>query len=125
MYATSPDQLVDQGPNASATLKPQRAWPAILTLFVLAPFTAELLSGSTPILVYFTNPLSFVLNPLLYGCGALLVREVARRRGLGWTGVLWLGAAYGIFEEGVTLIPLGAAPPDATLASPPPLPSIS
>jgi hypothetical protein len=83
--------------------KPKRAWPAILTLFFLAPFTAEVLSNSTPILVFLTNPILAILNLLLYGCGALLVREVARRRGLGWAGVLWLGAAYGVFEEGLAL----------------------
>jgi hypothetical protein len=86
-----------------ATTKPPRNWPAILLLFFLAGFTAEVLTGSTPILVYLTNPFSFIFNPLLYGCGALLVREIVRRRGLGWTSVLWLGAAYGIFEEGLVI----------------------
>ncbi|HEY7835437.1 MAG TPA: hypothetical protein VIG30_17810, partial [Ktedonobacterales bacterium] len=86
-----------------ATTKPPRNWPAILLLFFLAGFTAEVLTGSTPILVYLTNPFSFIFNPLLYGCGALLVREIVRHRGLGWTSVLWLGAAYGIFEEGLVI----------------------
>ncbi|HYM29180.1 MAG TPA: hypothetical protein VET66_13595, partial [Steroidobacteraceae bacterium] len=70
---------------------------------MLAPVTAEVLSGSTPILEFARNPVLAVINFPLYGCGVLLVRELARRRGLGWTGVLWLGAAYGIWEEGVVL----------------------
>ncbi len=80
-----------------------RVWPAILALFVLAPVTAEVLSGSTPILAFVTHPIVSCLNFPLYGCGALLVREVARRRSLGWASVLWMGAAYGVFEEGVVL----------------------
>jgi hypothetical protein len=38
----------------------------------------------------------------LYGCGALLVRETVARRRLNAVGVLLLGAAYGIIEEGLT-----------------------
>lgn len=83
--------------------KPRRVWPAIVALFCLAPLTAEVLSGSTPVLTFAINPVLAAINFPFYGCGALLVREVARRRGLGWGGVLWLGAAYGIFEEGVVL----------------------
>ncbi|HEV2461047.1 MAG TPA: hypothetical protein VGS80_22070, partial [Ktedonobacterales bacterium] len=83
--------------------RPTRLWPAILLLFVLAPVTAEVLSGSTPLLVLVTNPILFAINFPFYGGGALLVREVVRRRRLGWASVLWLGAAYGIFEEGVVL----------------------
>ena len=76
---------------------------ATLTLFLLAPFTAEVLTASTPIIVFLTNPIGFIVNPLLYGCGALLIREIVRRNHLGWGAVLWLGAAYGIFEEGIVL----------------------
>jgi hypothetical protein len=45
------------------------------------------------------DPTRLIFNPLLYGCGALLIREVARRRGLGWASIIWMGAAYGVFEE--------------------------
>ena len=81
----------------------QRTWPAVLTLLLLPGPTAEALTGSTPILVYLTNPVSFVTNTLLYGGGALLIREIARRRRLGWSSILLLGAAYGIFEEGLVV----------------------
>ena len=37
----------------------------------------------------------------LYGCPALLIREVARRRGLGWPGMLALGAVFGLLQAGV------------------------
>lgn len=75
----------------------------MLLLLFLPGFTAEVLTGSTPILAYLTNPVSLIFNVLLYGCGALLVREVARRNGFGWVGILLLGAAYGIFEEGLVI----------------------
>lgn len=80
-----------------------RVWPAVLVLFLLPGLTAEPLTGSTPILVYFLNPISGIVNTLLYGSGALLIREVARRRRLGWASVILMGAAYGVFEEGLVV----------------------
>jgi hypothetical protein len=44
-----------------------------------------------------------ILRPLyllLYGAGALLIRELVRRSGRGWVSILLLGAAYGFIEEG-------------------------
>lgn len=53
------------------------------------------------------NPLLFLtlvaLNLALYGPGVLLIREAIVRWGKGWGSVLALGAAYGIFEEGIVL----------------------
>jgi len=80
----------------------ERTWPAVLTLFFLAPAVGEMLSGSTPPMM-FVNPFSLLLETGLYGSGAVLTRELVRRRGLGWGSVLLLGAAYGILEEGLTL----------------------
>ncbi len=80
-----------------------RTWPALLVLFFLPGITAEILSGSTPVLVYLSNPVTLFFNVLLYGSGAILIREVARRRGLGWPSILLLGAAYGVFEEGLVV----------------------
>ena len=37
----------------------------------------------------------------LYGCSALLVREVGRRAGLGWVGMVLLAAAFGLLQAGV------------------------
>jgi hypothetical protein len=74
----------------------------VLTLFILAPAIGEMLSGSTPPLL-FINPLSLLFETGLYGSGAILVRELARRRGLGWANILVLGAAYGVLEEGLVV----------------------
>ena len=80
-----------------------RTWPGILLLLLLPGFTAEMLTGSTPVVAYLTDPFTFVFNTLLYGCSALLIREVVRRRHLGWPSVFLLGLAYGIYEEGVVI----------------------
>jgi hypothetical protein len=73
----------------------------VLVLLVLSPAIGELLSGSSPPLQFF-NPVFFLLLVGLYGCGALLVRETVARYQLNAVGVLLLGAAYGIVEEGLT-----------------------
>jgi hypothetical protein len=77
-------------------------WLPVLALAVLAPVCAEYLWGyddSTG------HPLALVGNLIiftpLYGCPALLIREVARRRGLGWPGIVLLAAAFGVVEAGV------------------------
>ncbi len=80
-----------------ASKRPRFPWPA-LVLFFLSPVVGELLSGSAPPMEFFT-PFGFVTLCLLYGGGALLVRELAFRWGTGWLGRLLLGAAYGIVEE--------------------------
>ena len=60
----------------------------------------EGLSGSTPPLA-FLNPAVTLLLACLYGSGALLVRDYARRWQKSWRSILILGAAYGIIEEGI------------------------
>lgn len=75
-------------------------WKSVLTLLLLSPAVGELLSGSSPPLQFF-NPVFFLLLVGLYGCGALLVRELVAVRRLNAVGVLLLGAAYGILEEGL------------------------
>lgn len=75
----------------------RRVAPAI-GLFFLAPLIAEFLLGDLPI-----NLLGvLVILAPLYGGGALLVREFARRRGLGWPGIFVLALAYAIIEEAFT-----------------------
>jgi hypothetical protein len=78
-----------------------RTTPALAILF-LAPVTGELLSGSSPPLEFF-NPFSLFLLCLMYGCGALLVREAVFRWKKGWLSMLMLGAAYGIAEEALAV----------------------
>src|SRR5580765_4524167 len=78
----------------------RRTFPPAATLFVLAPLIGEVLFGALPL-----SQLPFGLLGLigLYGGGALLVRETARRRGLSAWWVVGLGIAYGIFEEGTVV----------------------
>jgi hypothetical protein len=71
-----------------------------LVLFFLAQAIGELLSGSSPPAEFF-SPFGLTLLCLLYGGGAILVRELAYRWGGGWRMVLLRGAAYGIIEEGL------------------------
>ncbi len=79
-----------------------RMWPVLLTLYFLAPLIAEVLSGSTPPLL-FIQPFGFIFTPLLYGSSAILIREIVVRRRLGWGNVLLLGAAFGVFQEALVV----------------------
>ncbi len=74
--------------------------PPALALFIIAPVFGELFSGSSP-LNEFINPLTFATLALLYGCGAIIARELVVRWGKGWLSLLLLGLAYGIYEEGI------------------------
>jgi len=73
---------------------------AAITLLVLSPITAELLSGSAPPVEFF-NPFSLMVLVALYGCGAIILRELKIRWHKGYGALLVLGAAYGIIEEGL------------------------
>ena len=64
-------------------------------LFFLAPLVAEFLLGNLPI----TLLSSLIVLAPMYGGGALLVREVVRRTGRGWSSIFVLGLAFGIAEE--------------------------
>jgi hypothetical protein len=75
----------------------KRVSPAV-GLFFLAPLVAEFLLGDLPIRML---GVLVILAPM-YGGGALLVREVARRRGLGWPGIFVLALAYAVLEEAFT-----------------------
>jgi hypothetical protein len=74
----------------------RRVLPA-LGLAFLAPWVGEYLMGSHGIR---DLPLIVFLVPM-YGGGALLIREVARRTGRGWPTMLLLGLAYGVIEAGL------------------------
>lgn len=77
---------------------PQRSILAAITLFFVAPLVAEYLLGDFA--VSSLSPL-IVMAPM-YGGGALLIRELARRTGRGWPTILLLGCAYCLIEEGYT-----------------------
>lgn len=73
-----------------------------LALIVLSPLYAESLSSydnttGKPMELLFGL---LFLGPL-YGCPALLMRETARRLGLGWPGILWMAAGFGILQAAV------------------------
>lgn len=80
--------------TALAAGRERGALPA-LTLFFVAPMVAEFLLGNMPVTML---GLLAILAPV-YGGGALLIRETARRMGRGWPSILVLGLAYGILEE--------------------------
>jgi hypothetical protein len=65
---------------------------------LLAPVLGEWLSTATPPIDMLWPP-ALLLVVSLYGCGALLCREIARRKDLGLRGLCLLAAAYGVFEE--------------------------
>jgi hypothetical protein len=71
-----------------------------LVLFFLSPMTAELLTGSAPPAEFF-QPVSLVVLCLLYGSGAILIRDLSLRWRKGWPTMVVLGVAYGIVEEGL------------------------
>ncbi|MFI7131811.1 hypothetical protein ACIBQ1_39475 [Nonomuraea sp. NPDC050153] len=73
-----------------------RVAPAIGLWFV-APLTAEFLMGNIPVI----NVVAVISTTFMYGAGALVIREVARRTGRGWPSILAWALAFGIFEEAV------------------------
>jgi hypothetical protein len=74
--------------------------PPWLTLLLLAPALGELLSGSSPPSEFF-QPLGFTVMTVLYGCGALICRELKVRWRKGVGSLILLGCAYAILEEGL------------------------
>ncbi|WP_405161951.1 hypothetical protein OG203_37450 [Nocardia sp. NBC_01499] len=79
-----------------------RRWVPVVTLLLLSPFVAELLLGDVAI----TSVFIFVIFIPLYGCGALLIREVVRRTGRGWPSIALLAFAFGVIEEGYVTMSL-------------------
>jgi hypothetical protein len=87
-------------PTTAQRIEPTvRRWPAALTLAILAPLIAELGVGSIGASTAWTLP----FFGYVYSAGALLIREVVRRRHLGVGSMLALGLAYGLLEEGLAL----------------------
>src|SRR5882757_653222 len=75
---------------------PRAAW----TLIVLAPLCAEVTFSGI------STPFILLVLPLLvpiYGAGVLLIRELVRRAGAGWPGLIVLGVAYEVAEDGIGL----------------------
>lgn len=70
-------------------------WRPALTLAILSPLIAEVLSGATRFSVLF----ALIPEILTWGCGALVIRELVRRWRGGWTSMLLLGLGISIAEE--------------------------
>jgi len=74
----------------------------VLLVLLLAPVTAEYLIGYDDIT---GNAVALVFGVFffapLYGAPAVLIREVTRRRGLGWPTILLLATAFGLIEAGL------------------------
>jgi hypothetical protein len=70
---------------------------AALILFLLAPLIGEYVLGNLPL----SEIGALIVLAPMYGGGALLIREVARRTGRGWPTILVLGLAYGVLEAGL------------------------
>ncbi|ATO15351.1 hypothetical protein CO540_17130 [Micromonospora sp. WMMA2032] len=75
----------------------RRLAPAV-ALLLLAPWTAECSWGG-----FTLTGMPFVVLVLapMYGGAALLIRETARRLGLGWPGIVLLAAAFGVVQAGL------------------------
>jgi hypothetical protein len=68
---------------------------AALILMILAPLSAEILPGATR----FSSIFVFPVEVVVWGGGALMIRYVVRRKGLGWGSLVLMGLALAIAEE--------------------------
>jgi hypothetical protein len=86
--------IVDELAPPTAPGRKRSAAP-VASLLLLAPILSEVLLGTNRVT---TLP---VLLPQIgtWGCAALLIREIVRRRGGGWLSILLLGMALAIGEE--------------------------
>ena len=95
----------------STSSSPWRRRAPVIVLLVLSPVIGEVLFGATRITTL------FVLLPQIgtWGCAALIIRDVVRRRRRGWLAILLLGIALAIAEECLiqqtSLAPLAGADP--------------
>jgi hypothetical protein len=90
--------MSNEHPIQIADGRMRRCLPVIV-LVVMAFLVAEVLPGSAPI----SQPLLWPFLLIIYGPGALLVRELVQRRLRGYASIVLLGAAYGLVEEGLAL----------------------
>ena len=72
----------------------RRMAPAF-TLALLAPLLAEILPGATRFSAIFVFPIEICV----WGIGTVLIREIVRRKGLGWPSLLLLALALSVAEE--------------------------
>jgi len=75
---------------------------AAVALFVLAPVMGEVVGASLR-LSSFAQPLRVLGIVCFYGAGTVLIREIAQRLRLSTWGVVLLGCAFALVEEGLAL----------------------
>lgn len=80
-------------PAAKSSARRRAAPP--LALVLLSPLIGEILSGATRMSFIF----ALVPEIMVWGFGALIIREAVRRWGGGWTSILLLGLALSVAEE--------------------------
>jgi hypothetical protein len=102
METTSTTITQPATPDTSEQPRQLRTWPAALALLFLSPIVGEMISGSTPPLL-FVQPFFLIFLPAMYGAWALLTHEVIARRRLGWGNALLLGAAFGVLQEALVV----------------------
>jgi hypothetical protein len=79
-----------------------RTGPAVVALYLLAALIPEsIATGNTPVLSHLTAPATLPFLAVFYGGAAVAIRELWLRRQLGWRGLIMLGAAFGLANEGV------------------------
>jgi hypothetical protein len=88
---------MDIQPNARTTVW-QRAAPALL-MMLLAPTFTELLLGGTRLSTLIAFPPVLLMEILVWGGGAVLLRGLARKLKLGWSSVLLFALALAVAEE--------------------------
>ncbi len=69
--------------------------PAVLTLMIFAPLITEVLPGATR----FSSLFVFPIEILVWGGGAVMIREIVRRNSHGWISMLMLALALSVAEE--------------------------
>ncbi|MCS0584075.1 hypothetical protein NX784_20970 [Massilia pinisoli] len=76
----------------------QRAAPALL-MMILAPTFTELLLGGTRLSTLIAFPPVLLMEILVWGGGAVLLRGLARKLKLGWSSLLMFALALAVAEE--------------------------
>ncbi len=90
------NKVTKTGPpeQADSTKSRKRIIP-VVGLFFLAPLVGEFLLGNIPITLIWLLP----ILALMYGGGAVFIREITRHLNRGWPSRIYLCLAFGITEE--------------------------
>ena len=75
-----------------------RIAPALM-MMVLPPLFTEWLLGGTRLSTLIGFPPLFLMEMMVWGGGALMLRALARKLGLGWGSLILFGLAIGMAEE--------------------------